>query len=103
LPDALDVPSDVAEQVEISAKYAGYIDRQKAEVERTRAQDDLPIPASVDYGAIRGLSREARQKLAQHRPGTIGQASRLQGITPATISLLLVHLKRLQQAKEKSA
>jgi tRNA uridine 5-carboxymethylaminomethyl modification enzyme len=103
LPDAQDVPSDVAEQVEISAKYAGYIDRQKAEVERTRAQDDLPIPASVDYGAVRGLSREAQQKLAQHRPGTIGQASRLQGITPATISLLLVHLKRLQQANEKSA
>lgn len=98
-----DVDADAAEQVEISAKYAGYIDRQKAEVERTRAQDDLAIPADVDYGLVRGLSREAQQKLAQHRPATVGQASRLQGITPATISLLLVHLKRLRKAEEKSA
>jgi tRNA uridine 5-carboxymethylaminomethyl modification enzyme len=103
LPEDRDVAPDVAEQVEVSAKYAGYIDRQKVDVERARAQDELPIPAGVDYSAVRGLSREAQQKLAQHRPETIGQASRLQGITPATISLLLVHLKRMHRPDEKTA
>ncbi len=89
----------VAEQVEIAAKYAGYIDRQKDEVERQRAQEELPLPADMDYGAIRGLSREVQQKLAQHRPETLGQASRVQGVTPAAISLLLVHLKRRSLAR----
>jgi tRNA uridine 5-carboxymethylaminomethyl modification enzyme len=84
----------VAEQVEIAAKYAGYIERQKSEVERTLAQEGMPIPPDMNYEAVRGLSREAQQKLAQHRPETVGQAARIQGITPAAISLLLVHLKR---------
>jgi tRNA uridine 5-carboxymethylaminomethyl modification enzyme len=85
---------EVATQVEIAAKYAGYIERQAEEVERHLAQERTPLPADIDYASIRGLSREVRQKLAQHRPESIGQASRIQGITPAAISLLLVHLKR---------
>ncbi|HEY2629066.1 MAG TPA: tRNA uridine-5-carboxymethylaminomethyl(34) synthesis enzyme MnmG [Usitatibacter sp.] len=98
--------SDVAEQVEIAAKYAGYIDRQRDEVERNRAQEDLAVPHDMDYAAVRGLSREVQQKLAQHRPETVGQASRIQGMTPAAISLLLVHLKRralAAESQEKSA
>ena len=94
LPEAHDVAADVAEQVEISAKYAGYIDRQKTEVERQLSQERLAIPADMDYAAVRGLSREVQQKLTQQRPETVGQAARIQGVTPAAISLLLVHLKR---------
>jgi tRNA uridine 5-carboxymethylaminomethyl modification enzyme len=90
--------AEVAQQVEIAAKYAGYIDRQAAEVERHRAQEGTAVPADLDYAAIRGLSKEVRQKLAQHRPETVGQASRIQGVTPAAISLLLVHLKRRSAA-----
>ena len=85
---------EVREQVEIAAKYAGYIERQRDEVQRQRAQEDLRIPSDMDYASVRGLSREVQQKLTQHRPETVGQASRIQGMTPAAISLLLVHLKR---------
>ena len=84
----------VAEQIEISAKYAGYIDRQKVEVEHQLSQEGRAIPADFDYASVRGLSKEVQQKLAQHRPETVGQAGRIQGVTPAAISLLLVHLKR---------
>jgi tRNA uridine 5-carboxymethylaminomethyl modification enzyme len=84
----------VIAQVEIAAKYAGYIERQAAEVQRQLAQEGTPLPPDLDYAGIHGLSREVRQKLAQHRPETVGQASRIQGVTPAAISLLLVHLKR---------
>ena len=92
--DAPAVDTEVASQVEIAAKYAGYIERQADEVERQRAQESTALPEGLDYASIRGLSKEVRQKLAQHRPETIGQASRIQGVTPAAISLLLVHLKR---------
>ncbi len=88
------LPPAVAEQVEILAKYQGYIDRQADEVQKRAAQEDTALPADMDYAAVRGLSIEAQQKLAAIRPATLGQASRIQGITPATISLLLVHLKR---------
>ena len=84
----------VVEQLEIQAKYQGYIERQKDEVERNRSQETLPLPADLDYREVRGLSIEVQQKLSQHRPETLGQASRVQGVTPAAISLLLVHLKR---------
>jgi tRNA uridine 5-carboxymethylaminomethyl modification enzyme len=84
----------VAEQVEIAAKYAGYIERQRSEVERQLSQEELALPVGLDYTAVRGLSKEVQQKLNQHRPETVGQASRIQGVTPAAISLLLVHLKR---------
>ncbi len=84
----------VAEQVEIQAKYQGYIVRQQAEVARTEELENTPLPAGIDYAGVRGLSIEVQQKLARHQPETIGQASRISGITPAAISLLLVHLKR---------
>jgi len=99
MPEGLAAPdTDVAQQVEISAKYAGYIERQRDEVERQLAQENVALPDDIDYASVRGLSREAQQKLSQHRPGTVGQASRIQGITPAAISLLLVHLKRKSYA-----
>jgi tRNA uridine 5-carboxymethylaminomethyl modification enzyme len=91
---------EVAEQVEIEAKYAGYIERQKDEVARQAAQESTAIPADMDYASVRGLSREVQQRLEQHRPETVGQASRIQGITPAAIALLLVHLKRRSLARE---
>jgi tRNA uridine 5-carboxymethylaminomethyl modification enzyme len=84
----------VAEQVEISVKYAGYIDRQAREVERHDHYENLKLPAEIDYMDVRGLSVEVRQKLNKHRPETLGQASRISGVTPAAISLLLVHLKK---------
>ena len=82
------------EQLEIQARYQGYIDRQAAEIAKSREQEDTPLPDDLDYRTVRGLSIEVQQKLNQHRPETLGQASRIQGITPAAISLLLVHLKR---------
>lgn len=84
----------VAEQVEIQAKYQGYIARQRDEVARNEAFDALRIPEEIEYPLVRGLSAEVSQKLALHRPETIGQAARISGVTPAAISLLLVHLKR---------
>jgi tRNA uridine 5-carboxymethylaminomethyl modification enzyme len=96
LPGAGPAVSDpaVAEQVEIATKYAGYIERQQGEIERDRGQDDLRLPTGLDYRGVRGLSAEVQQKLNLHQPETIGQARRISGITPAAISLLLVHLKR---------
>ncbi len=84
----------VTEQIEIQAKYAGYIDRQQDEIDKHQRHEDTRLPEALDYTVVRGLSIEARQKLARHRPATLGQAARLSGITPAAISLLLVHLKR---------
>jgi tRNA uridine 5-carboxymethylaminomethyl modification enzyme len=84
----------VAEQVEIQAKYAGYLDRQHAEIEKARRHEQTPIPNLIDYRKVRGLSAEVSQKLSDHRPQTIGQASRIPGVTPAAISLLMVHLKK---------
>ena len=88
----------VAEQVEIQFKYAGYIDRQKDEIEQMRRQEDTPLPASFDYDQVGGLSNELKSKLKDVRPTSIAQASRIQGITPAAISLLLVYLKKQQLA-----
>jgi tRNA uridine 5-carboxymethylaminomethyl modification enzyme len=85
---------DVGEQVEIDIKYAGYVERQRVEVERVGAYGHLILPESLDYAQVRGLSFEAGQKLAQVRPATLGAAARIPGVTPATVSLLLVHLKR---------
>ena len=86
--------SQVAEQVEIQAKYQGYIERQADEIARHQHYETLRIPAGIDFKAMRGLSIEVQQKLAQQQPETIGQAARISGITPAAISVLLVHLKR---------
>jgi tRNA uridine 5-carboxymethylaminomethyl modification enzyme len=84
----------VAEQVEIATKYQGYIERQQTEIARQSEQESTPLPADLDYRSVRGLSIEVQQKLNLHRPETLGQAARLSGITPAAVSLLLVHLKR---------
>src|SRR6185369_10365614 len=84
----------IKEQIEIGIKYQGYIERQAGEIERNEAHENTRLPDALDYAEVRGLSFEARQKLTQHRPETIGQASRISGITPAAISLLMVHLKR---------
>ncbi len=89
-----DLTEVVVEQVEIAAKYSGYIDRQKEEVGRAAYYEGLKLPADLDYMQVSALSIEARQKLAKHRPETLGQASRISGITPASISLLLIHLKK---------
>lgn len=87
----------VAEQVEIQTKYAGYVARQDDEVARHESAETTRIPAPIDYEQVRGLSIEVRQKLAAQRPETIGQASRISGVTPAAISLLLVHIKRMNK------
>ncbi|MBI4740665.1 MAG: tRNA uridine-5-carboxymethylaminomethyl(34) synthesis enzyme MnmG [Betaproteobacteria bacterium] len=98
------VERQAAEQIEIQAKYQGYIDRQAEEVAKSLANEETRLPADFDYGGVGGLSRELQQKLAQLRPQTLGQASRIQGMTPAAISILLVHLKRrTPEARRDSA
>jgi tRNA uridine 5-carboxymethylaminomethyl modification enzyme len=92
-----------AEQVEIAVKYAGYIDRQHDEVAKHRASASTRIPPTTDYADVRGLSIEVRQKLSAARPETIGHAARISGVTPAAISLLLVHLKRVSRGEGKVA
>ncbi|WP_165667337.1 tRNA uridine-5-carboxymethylaminomethyl(34) synthesis enzyme MnmG [Metapseudomonas otitidis] len=95
----------VAEQVEIKTKYAGYIDRQQDEIARLRASENTRLPDDLDYAAISGLSKEIQHKLGNARPETLGQASRIPGVTPAAISLLLIHLKKrgAGQSLERSA
>ncbi len=85
---------EIAGQVAIQARYAGYIERQQAEIERNRRHEETPLPPDLDYGQVRGLSAEVVQKLSEYRPATLGQAARISGVTPAAISLLLVHLRR---------
>ena len=96
LPDAGPGESDpaIVGQVVIQAKYQGYIDRQQEEVDKALANESMVLPADIDYTQVRGLSIEVQQKLNQHQPETLGQASRIQGVTPAAVSLLQVHLKR---------
>ena len=86
--------AEVVEQVEIQVKYQGYIDRQNEEIEGRRDIETLNLPADIDYSKVKGLSAEVQQKLNQHRPETVGQASRISGVTPAAVALLMVHLKR---------
>ncbi|MDT0618170.1 tRNA uridine-5-carboxymethylaminomethyl(34) synthesis enzyme MnmG [Salinisphaera sp. P385] len=93
----------VAEQVEIQAKYAGYIERQNAEIDRNRRHEDTRLPDGLDYAAVAGLSSEIREKLAQQRPATLGQAARIPGVTPAAVSLLLVHLRKGERVYRESA
>jgi tRNA uridine 5-carboxymethylaminomethyl modification enzyme len=88
----------VARGLEAREKYAGYIERQQAEVERQRRNEETRLPEEIDYAAVAGLTHEARQRLIESRPGTLGQASRLPGITAATISILLVHLRKRARA-----
>ena len=93
-PDSPVPPAAVVEQVETRLRYAGYLDRQQAEIDRARAHEDHALPDALDWDEVHGLSHEVRQKFIEHRPSTVGQASRIPGVTPAAISLLLVHLKR---------
>lgn len=104
LLEALDLAwqdEEVNEQIEIDLKYEGYIERQKEEIERVQAQTSTAIPLDLDYGLIPGMSNEVRQKLSDVRPENIGQASRISGVTPAAISLLLVYLKKTRQLPER--
>jgi tRNA uridine 5-carboxymethylaminomethyl modification enzyme len=102
-PSEEEIETAAEEQIEISIKYAGYIDRQKQEIDQMRRQENTALPEDFDYDAVGGLSNELKSKLEHVRPATIAQASRIQGMTPAAISLLLVHLKKLQlQAKAAS-
>jgi len=87
----------VAEQVEIQARYAGYLERQHAEIEKARRHQQTALPNVIDYTVVRGLSAEVSQKLSEYQPQTIGQAGRIPGVTPAAISLLMVHLKKASQ------
>ncbi len=106
LPTAPEDPQTdprVVEQLEIAAQYQGYIDRQQDEVARTAKAEATALPDDIDYSQVRGLSKEVQQKLSEHRPQTIGQAGRIQGVTPAAISLLLVHLKRRGAASRLAA
>lgn len=91
--------AQVAEQVEIGVKYAGYLDRQRDEIERQQRNESTPIPAGFDFASVRGLSAEVQQKLERVQPETIGQAQRIPGMTPAAISLLLVHLERARRTR----
>ena len=88
------VTPSVAEQVEIQAKYSGYLNRQQDEIDKARRHETTTIPNVIDYARVRGLSAEVLQKLSDHRPETIGQAGRIPGVTPAAISLLMVHIKK---------
>ena len=96
-----DMAEQIAEQIEVQAKYAGYLDIQHQEIERSRRNEDTLLPDALDLDAISGLSNEIKQKLKLHRPSTLGQASRIPGVTPAAISLLLVSLKK--QARTKAS
>lgn len=95
-----DLAEDVKQQLEIAAKYQGYIDRQQEEILRQQGNENTPLPEDMDYSDVHGLSTEVQQKLAQHKPQTIGQASRVSGVTPVAVSLLLVYLKRKNRSKK---
>ena len=92
----------VAQQIEIQARYHGYIERQNADVAKSAALQGTPLPDDVDYQRVRGLSTEVCEKLTKQRPATVGQASRIDGVTPAAISLLLVHLKKRSLQRQSS-
>jgi tRNA uridine 5-carboxymethylaminomethyl modification enzyme len=94
LTGKVEIPADAAEQVEIQTKYAGYIERQQEEIDRLRQHEQTTLPLDLDYSSLSGLSNEIRHKLSDVRPQTLGQASRIPGVTPAAVSLLLIHLKK---------
>ena len=95
--------ADIAEQIEIQAKYSGYLQRQQAEIERQQRHQDQPLPLEFDYNVVRGLSNEVCEKLQAVRPETIGQAARIPGITPAAVSLLLIHMKRHKVTRQRAS
>ncbi len=91
-------PAEVEEQVEIEAKYEGYIRRQQQEIERLKRLESSTLPADLDYSKVEGLSREATEKLGRVRPASLGQASRISGMTPAAVSAIAVHLRKMRHA-----
>ena len=97
-PELADIDPAVTAQLEIEALYSGYIERQAGDVESLRRDEALQIPESIDYSAIGGLSNEVRQKLEAIRPATLGQASRIEGVTPGALTALLGHVKRRRKA-----
>jgi tRNA uridine 5-carboxymethylaminomethyl modification enzyme len=90
----LQLPESVVEQVEIQAKYAGYIERQQQEIEKNRRHQEMKLPEGLDYSQVSGLSIEIQEKLSRQRPATLGMAGRISGVTPAALSLLRIHLKK---------
>ncbi len=98
-----DISREVSEQVQISAKYAGYIERQMGDIEKLRQNENTLIPEDFPYDSVEGLSNEVKQKLKESLPGTLAQASRIPGVTPAAVSLLLVYLKKHGLLRKQSA
>jgi tRNA uridine 5-carboxymethylaminomethyl modification enzyme len=101
-PELTGVPEDLRDQIEIDARYGVYLDRQAADIKAFRRDEELSLPADLDYGDVGGLSIEARQRLAKARPASLGQAARLEGITPAALTALLAHVKRRGRARQAS-
>jgi len=93
-PEISEWPAAVREQIEIDASYAGYLDRQAADAAAFRRDEDLRLPSSLDYSKVGGLSNEVREKLAAVRPLTLGQAARIEGVTPGALTALLAHVRR---------
>jgi tRNA uridine 5-carboxymethylaminomethyl modification enzyme len=102
-PELTAITPQVAEQMEIEAQYAGYLDRQEADILAFRKDEDMRLPADLDYRAMGGLSNEAKDKLSTVRPATLGQAARIEGMTPGAITAVLANLKRAAKKAEKSA
>ncbi|MBX9847141.1 MAG: tRNA uridine-5-carboxymethylaminomethyl(34) synthesis enzyme MnmG [Xanthobacteraceae bacterium] len=100
-PEFADLPPKIAEQLEIDAKYAVYLDRQSADIESYRKDESFELPEQLDYASLQGLSNEIRQKLQNHKPRTIGQAARIDGITPAALTLLVAHVRQLVRRANK--
>ena len=98
-PEFADLPSKIAEQLEIDAKYAVYLDRQSADIDSYRKDESFELPEQLDYASLQGLSNEIRQKLQVHKPRTIGQAGRIDGITPAALTLLVAHVRRASKGR----
>jgi tRNA uridine 5-carboxymethylaminomethyl modification enzyme len=99
-PELACLEPEIVEQLEIDAQYAGYLDRQDADIVAFRRDEDRTLPATLDYGAVIGLSNEVRQKLERIRPATLGQAARIEGVTAAALTLVLAHVKGLQKARK---
>ncbi|HEX4176798.1 MAG TPA: hypothetical protein VHY57_00095, partial [Rhizomicrobium sp.] len=98
-PELGSIGFDVVEQLEIDAQYAGYLDRQDADIVAFRRDEGRALPVGLDYGAVIGLSNEVRQKLERIRPTTLGQAARIEGVTAAALTLVLAHVKGLQKSR----
>ena len=102
-PQLGEIPRDIAQQIEIDAKYAVYLDRQAADVAAFRRDEALELPETLDFGAMTALSMEVRQKLESIRPRTVGQAGRIDGVTPAALTLIAAHIRRGQGKRKRSA